>query len=85
MKIADRSPLKISRESGEWLEGLELNSKLPVVIFEDGQRAASFYIEFSDDEASKCLFLKTLYLTWQVWDWKRTGPWCDCSKAAENE
>jgi hypothetical protein len=85
VKVADRAPTQIARESGEWLEGLALGSKLPVIIYEDGKRTTSFYIEFGEDKVSQCLFLNSLYLTWQVWDWKQTGPWCDCSKAAESE
>ena len=85
VKVADRDRIEISHESGIWLKGLAIDTRLPVIIYEDGERAESFYVQFSEGMASKCLFLNSLYLTWQVWDWKRTGPWCDCSKAAENE
>lgn len=79
VRVADRSPIEISRASGLWLEGLPLNSRLPVVIYEDGERSASFFVEFTTDSTSKCLFLNSLYLTWQFRDWRRTDPWCDCS------
>jgi hypothetical protein len=78
VKVADRSPVDLSRESGEWLEGLSLNARLPIIIYVNGERTASFFVQFSEDEASKCLYLNTLYLTWQVRAWSRTGPWCDC-------
>jgi hypothetical protein len=78
VKVGDLEPMQFPQESGQWLEGLALDSRIPVVIYEDGVQAASFYVDFGQGEASKCLFLKALYLTWQVWDWSRTGPWCDC-------
>lgn len=85
VRVADQPPITISRESGVWLEGLKLDSKLPVIIYEDGERTASFHIQFSEEESSKCLFLNTLYLTWQVWNWERTGPWCDCATLASGD
>jgi hypothetical protein len=84
VKIADHSPIAISRESGTWLEGLKVGAKLPVIIYEDGKRAASFYVQFGNDEFVKCLFMNTLYRTWQVWSWDRVGAWCDCD-SVEND
>ena len=78
VKVADHSPITISRESGVWLNGLKIDSRLPVIIYENGDRAASFFIHFTGTESSKCLFMNTLYRTWQVWDWDRVGRWCDC-------
>lgn len=85
VKVGDREPMQFSQESGQWLEGLALDSEVPVVIYEDGEQSASFFVDFGRGEVNKCLFLRTLYLTWQVWDWSRTGPWCDCTHLAESE
>ena len=80
LRIDDRPTVRISHEKGRWIEGLPIDTKLPVVIYEDGERAASFFVELDKDERSKCIFLNTLYLTWRAWNWNRTGPWCDCPK-----
>ena len=81
VRIAEHSPIAVSRESGTWLEGLNLGASLPVIIYENGNRTASFYVHLSDDEPTKCLFMNTLYRTWQVWGWDRVGVWCDCDSA----
>ena len=73
VKVADRSPIEISRESGLWLEGLPLNSRLPVIIYEDGERTASF-ARFSTRAATSLTFgcwsdLYPTELDWRmVWD-----------------
>ena len=82
VRIAEHAPILISRESGAWLKGLQLGAKLPVIIYEDGKRTVSFYVQLSSDNPAKCLFMNTLYRTWQVWDWNRVGVWCDCNSAA---
>ena len=84
VKIADYSPIVVSRESGTWLDGLKVDAKLPVIIYEDGTRKASFYVQFNNDDSDKCLFMNTLYRTWQVWSWDRVGAWCDCNSAAND-
>lgn len=84
VKIADHSPIVVSRESGTWLDGLKVDAKLPVIIFEDGKRKASFYVKFNNDDSAKCLFMNTLYRTWQIWNWDRVGAWCDCN-STEND
>ena len=81
VQIAEHSPIAVSRESGKWLEGLNVGARLPVIIYEDGNRTASFYVQLSDDEPTKCLFMNTLYRTWQVWNWDQVGTWCNCDSA----
>ena len=81
VRIADHSPVAVSRESGTWLEGLEVGARLPVIIYEDGNRTASFYVELADEQPTSCLFMNTLYLTWQFWRWDQVGEWCDCDSA----
>ena len=84
VKIADHSPIAVSRESGNWLDGLKVDVKLPIIIYENGRRTASFYVQFNNDDSAKCLFMNTLYRTWQVWSWDSVGAWCDCN-SAEND
>jgi hypothetical protein len=84
VKIAEHSPIAVSREAGTWLNGLSVGTRLPVIIYENGNRTASFYVQLSDDEPTKCLFMNTLYRTWQVWSWDRVGAWCNCD-SAENK
>ncbi len=78
VKVGDFDRVDLSRVSGTWITELRLDKKHPIVIYADGQRIASFYLKFEVQESSQCLFLNSLYLTWQLWPSSRTGSWCDC-------
>ena len=78
VKIGGNSDLVMSRDRGVWIENLNLDRKYPIVIFEDGERTASFFLKLTEDNPSQCLFLSPFYLTWQLWPMKQAGNWCDC-------
>lgn len=78
VKVGDRERIVISRTVGTLVDGLDPTAKHPIIIYEDGSRAASFYLDFTGGELSQCMFFRSLYLTWDVWPMSRTRGWCDC-------
>ena len=78
VKVGGHDIFVLSRETGRWIRNLDTQTEHSIAIFEDGWKAASFYLSFEDNEKSMCLFLSPLYLTWQLWPMKRTGDWCAC-------
>ena len=71
--------LEIPKSKGFW-HTLPLGRRHLVETEEGGQRHASFYFRFEQYEPADdlCLFLNDLYNTWQLWPWRKTGPWCSC-------
>ncbi|HMC32168.1 MAG TPA: hypothetical protein VKL99_15145 [Candidatus Angelobacter sp.] len=60
---------------------LEYARKHRVRIIGDGKPVASFYFKFDEFKTNNlCLFMNTLYETWQLWDMKETGRWCSCRR-----
>jgi len=80
IKIGSAEPVIISRLRGTWIEDLDTKQRYPIIVFENGVRTASFFLNYSNGENSRCLFLNSLYLTWQLWPMTQTGSWCDCDQ-----
>ena len=81
VRVADRELVSLRGDHGTWVLALDQSKRHPIVIYADGEQVASFFLNFEDTENSVCLFQNTLYQTWQLWPWKRTGPWCNCEKS----
>ena len=81
IQINAGQPIELSRDVGRWVEGLDLRQRHLVIVRADGRQIASFHFRFSEDGAPDlCLFMNSLYETWQLWPDKRC-PWCRCNKA----
>ena len=78
VSVAGRSAVDLLNDSGVWVERLSTSVRHAIVIIENGERSASFFLKFDESESSQCLFLAPLYQTWQLWPSSRTGKWCDC-------
>ncbi len=78
VSVSGRAAIKLSQKSGFWVNKLSSTDRHAIIVFVDGKRSASFFLEFGDPELSQCLFLAPLYQTWQLWPSSRTGSWCDC-------
>lgn len=61
-----------------WINDLDLDKKHLITIRADKKQIESFYFTFDADHPDLCLFLKSLYLTWELWPVEKTGEWCPC-------
>jgi len=84
VQIDERQPIPLSTSKSQWVDGLDLATNHSVAIRIDGKTVESFVFDFGQFEFRKvnkpdvCLFMNSLYFTWQLWRVERTGEWCEC-------
>lgn len=78
VRIDEGLQISVAKDRGQWVEGLTTSDKHSVVIYADGRRTQSFRFSFETfDGDDLCLWYKSLYGTWQLWERERS-PWCRC-------
>jgi hypothetical protein len=86
IKVDERPLVAASTSSVRWINGLEYAKTHRLTIYADGKKEKSFKFrfdkwEFKDKGSTDvCLFLKPLYMTWQLWPVEQTGDWCKCRR-----
>ena len=84
VRINQESSITLSFGKAQWVSGLSLTDEHSVLIRVDGEAVDSFKFKFAEaafEDATRpdlCLFLGSLYFTWQLWPVERTGDWCPC-------
>ena len=87
LQIGDGSILRIphsagGRGPGVLITGVPLAGSRLVKIRHQGKSIESFPLRFEERDRGKlCLFLKELYLTWQLWPAHSYPPHCNCAGA----
>lgn len=81
VQIDKRKPLTTARDKSLNVSGLEIRKKHLVRITGDGKLKESFWFTFSEYSTTRlCLFFKSLYETWNLWDAKYAGGICRCNR-----
>ena len=89
VRVDERHVVSLSLVKASWIRDLDLNSEHSLVILADGNPVESFKFRFDDvnfrdpTRPDLCLFVNSLYLTWQLWRVEQTGDWCPCWSTEE--
>jgi hypothetical protein len=79
IKIDDAPTREVSHKRGFKISGLALKRQHTIRIFRDGKLTESFKFSFEKEESSSlCLWFKSLYETWSLWDAKSSRHICQC-------
>lgn len=79
VQVDSKAKIKVSNSESVKINGLSANKKHLVKIFGDGKAVESFRFSFSDYSSNKlCLWFKSLYETWSLWETKESGRICQC-------
>jgi hypothetical protein len=80
IKIDDAPIREISHKTGFKISGLALKRQHTIKIFRDGKLTESFKFSFEKEKSSSlCLWFKSLYETWSLWDAKSSRHICKCT------
>lgn len=80
IKIDDAPPKAVSHVKGIKFSGLALNRSHTIKIIRGGKVVESFKFSFEKEKSSRlCLWFKSLYETWSLWDANSARHLCDCS------
>jgi hypothetical protein len=79
VQIGGRPAVKVSATSGVKIGGLSLGRRHLVKIYGDGELLESFRFRFADYSSRElCLWFKSMYETWSLWEAKNGGAECRC-------
>lgn len=84
VRVDRQKPVPLSLSAASWISGLDLEVRHSVSIRADEKVLESFDVQFDQvsfrdkSRPDLCLFVNSLYLTWQLWPVERTGEWCPC-------
>lgn len=79
IQIDAAAPIELSRSTGISSPPLAIGDRHTVIVTQDATRIESFHFRFRPGEARElCLFMKSLYQTWNLWPLEQTGSWCSC-------
>lgn len=79
VQIDGRPAVRVSDKAGVKIGGLALGRRHLVRIYGDGKPLESFRFKFSDYSSRElCLWFKSLYETWSLWEAKDGGAKCRC-------
>ena len=62
---------------GTLLPDVAVGTRHTIVVHHKGKPIESFRFRIPKNEPDQCLFLKELYLTWNLWP-RASAPWCKC-------
>ncbi len=84
VQINDKAPVRLSTTKVHWVPDLDLDKFHQAVVLIDEKKAESFNFTIeakslrNKSKPDLCLFVNSLYLTWQIWPVEKTGKWCPC-------
>ncbi|HWS54000.1 MAG TPA: hypothetical protein VN228_07735 [Pyrinomonadaceae bacterium] len=79
VQIDGRPAVETSGASGVKIGGLALGRRHLVKIYGDGKLLESFRFRFADYSSRElCLWFKSMYETWSLWEAKNGGAECRC-------
>ena len=62
---------------GTLLSDVAIGTQHTIVVRHKSKPIESFRFRIPENEPDQCLFLKELYLTWNLWP-RASAPWCKC-------
>jgi hypothetical protein len=81
IQVDKRSPVVASNERPVRISSIPTHRKHLVKIIGDGKLVASFRLDFNKYQTKDlCLFFKSLYETWSLWDGKEWRTICKCNE-----
>ena len=81
VQVDDKPRIKVSNTESVKIGGLAISKKHSIKIYGDGKAVESFKFSFSDySSGNLCLWFKSLYETWSLWEAKDAKMMCKCNK-----
>lgn len=84
VKINDREPIQTSSSKVVWLNEINPAMEHSITILKGTTTKEQFSFNLNNytfknrSKKDLCLFVNTLYLTWQLYKVEQTGKWCPC-------